>query len=161
MEVSLSSRDAPVFLPVCTPVHSARALCQHTLTFNPHALHRRPHPTPIQSVHRFGIPQQRHIYCHSSEPDASTGVSTADASPSIPQAPQPTTAQPSQTLQSNESSTNAGLAGGAVAAGVALFLATRLLSGGPSLAALEQDAVPLDVALSNGRPTVVEFYANW
>jgi len=53
------------------------------------------------------------------------------------------------------------LAGGAVAAGVALFLATRLLTGGPSMAALEQQAVPLEVALSNGKPTVVEFYASW
>eukprot|EP00899_Mesostigma_viride_P018497 jgi/Mesvir1/26649/Mv20438-RA.1 len=44
--------------------------------------------------------------------------------------------------------------------GVALFLATRL-SGGVPLSALETSAVPLDIALGNGRPSVVEFYADW
>jgi hypothetical protein len=44
---------------------------------------------------------------------------------------------------------------------VVAFAASRLLVGGPSLAALEQQAVPLEVALSNGKPTVMEFYANW
>jgi len=64
-------------------------------------------------------------------------------------------------LGSSSSSSNVALAGGAVCAGVVMFLVTRLLSGGPSLAALEQQSVPLGTALSNGKPTVVEFYANW
>eukprot|EP00227_Mantoniella_beaufortii_P007258 CAMPEP_0197583676 /NCGR_PEP_ID=MMETSP1326-20131121/6523_1 /TAXON_ID=1155430 /ORGANISM="Genus nov. species nov., Strain RCC2288" /LENGTH=271 /DNA_ID=CAMNT_0043147931 /DNA_START=70 /DNA_END=882 /DNA_ORIENTATION=- len=59
-----------------------------------------------------------------------------------------------------ESSPGKPLAGAAFAVGLALFAATSL-SGAPTLAALERDAVPLDVALSNGRPTVVEFYADW
>jgi thiol-disulfide isomerase/thioredoxin len=44
--------------------------------------------------------------------------------------------------------------------GVALFVFSRSL-GGPSLATLEADSVPLDQALRSGRPSVVEFYADW
>jgi thiol-disulfide isomerase/thioredoxin len=46
---------------------------------------------------------------------------------------------------------------------VALFLAARFLTGGAgaSLAALESAALPLDSALRNGHPTLVEFYAPW
>ena len=43
---------------------------------------------------------------------------------------------------------------------MALFAATSL-GGAPTLASLERDAIPLDAALANGRPTVVEFYADW
>mmetsp|Transcript_41305 Transcript_41305/g.66194 ORF Transcript_41305/g.66194 Transcript_41305/m.66194 type:complete len:272 (+) Transcript_41305:174-989(+) len=52
------------------------------------------------------------------------------------------------------------LAGAGFAVGIALFAATNF-GGAPTLAALEKDAVPLDVALTNGRPSVVEFYADW
>ncbi len=58
-------------------------------------------------------------------------------------------------------SNNAPLAIGAVAAAVVLFAVTRLGGAAPTLATLEQMATPLDVALVNGRPSVVEFYANW
>ena len=45
--------------------------------------------------------------------------------------------------------------------GVALFLLTRTVGGVATLSELASSSVPLDVALSNGRPSVVEFYADW
>lgn len=53
------------------------------------------------------------------------------------------------------------MAAGAALAGALLFAVIRLGGSGVSLAQLEQLSVPLDSALANGRPTVVEFYASW
>ncbi|KAL6636858.1 hypothetical protein ACP70R_024430 [Stipagrostis hirtigluma subsp. patula] len=44
---------------------------------------------------------------------------------------------------------------------VALFASQRLDLGQPSLKDLAANAVPYEEALSNGKPTVVEFYADW
>ncbi|KAK4409755.1 Thioredoxin-like protein, chloroplastic [Sesamum angolense] len=47
------------------------------------------------------------------------------------------------------------------AAAVGLFLSGRLELGGVSLKDLSAAALPYEEALSNGKPTVVEFYADW
>lgn len=53
------------------------------------------------------------------------------------------------------------IAGAAVALGVGLFVATRLDGSTPTLATLQADSLPLDVALANPKPTLLEFYATW
>ncbi|KIZ07440.1 thioredoxin-like protein [Monoraphidium neglectum] len=86
---------------------------------------------------------------------------TLEAAPAQQQQQQPQQQQQQPVASTSSGGGNGLLAGGAVAMGVVVFAASRLLAGGPSLAALESEAVPLDVALSNGRPTLVEFYASW
>lgn len=49
----------------------------------------------------------------------------------------------------------------AVVLSVALFLGLRTGTSSGSLASLAAVAVPLDIALKSGKPTLVEFYANW
>jgi thiol-disulfide isomerase/thioredoxin len=49
----------------------------------------------------------------------------------------------------------------AIALGVALFLGLKTDSTSASLAELGKTAIPLEVALSNGKPSLVEFYADW
>ena len=49
----------------------------------------------------------------------------------------------------------------AVILSIALFLGLRTGTSSGSLANLAAVAVPLDVALKSGKPTLVEFYANW
>ncbi|GAB4277081.1 MAG: thioredoxin family protein [Oscillatoriaceae cyanobacterium] len=49
----------------------------------------------------------------------------------------------------------------AVILSVALFLGLRTDTTSISLPELAAESVPLEVALSNGKPTMMEFYANW
>lgn len=152
----------------CLKSAASCATCLHELSriFAALSLHRslllrRPPHAAFQTAQQLR-PHRRCLISHSSSNDSEVSAVTKSSSgPTSSPAVAPASSNSQNNSQSNSPNGNTGLAGGAVAAGVALFLATRLLSGGPSIAALEQEAIPLDVALSNGKPTVVEFYANW
>jgi thiol-disulfide isomerase/thioredoxin len=49
----------------------------------------------------------------------------------------------------------------AIALSVALVLGLRTETTSASLVQLEETSIPLEVAISNGKPSIVEFYANW
>ncbi|UKO97625.1 thioredoxin family protein [Nostoc sp. UHCC 0870] len=49
----------------------------------------------------------------------------------------------------------------AIALSVALFLGLRTETNSASLVNLEEASIPLEVATTNGKPSIVEFYANW
>lgn len=49
----------------------------------------------------------------------------------------------------------------AIALSVALFLGLGTQTPEASLAKLDQGSTPLELALTNGKPTLMEFYANW
>ncbi|MFN5874480.1 MAG: thioredoxin fold domain-containing protein [Aphanizomenon flos-aquae DEX188] len=49
----------------------------------------------------------------------------------------------------------------AIALGIVLFLGLKTDSTSVSLMDLSKTAIPLEVAVSNGKPSLVEFYADW
>ena len=49
----------------------------------------------------------------------------------------------------------------AIALTVALFLGLRTETNSVSLSKLDNASIPLEVAMSNGKPSLVEFYADW
>lgn len=120
--------------------------------------------TPSSCPSSFLTASRRHLALPRAQPDdatPSTSGAPEPTPPPLPQTPTPAPVPAAAAPAPSSGSSNGFLAGGAFAAGAVIFAASRLLAGGPSLAALEGDAVPLDDALRNGRPTVVEFYASW
>lgn len=49
----------------------------------------------------------------------------------------------------------------AIVLGIALFLGMQTQTDNASLDAQAAESTPLEVALNNGKPTLMEFYANW
>ncbi len=49
----------------------------------------------------------------------------------------------------------------AIALSIVLFISSRQQTEQPSLSTLAANSTPLDVALINQKPTLMEFYANW
>lgn len=86
-------------------------------------------------------------------------ASSQDTDPSEGQ--QPSSIQDSPLSAAPSKQTNTLIAGGAALVGVALFAFTRLSVGPATLNTLQQVSIPYEEALTNGRPTLVEFYADW
>lgn len=49
----------------------------------------------------------------------------------------------------------------AIALSIALFIGLQTQNPSSSLSQMAEDSTPLEVALGNGKPTLIEFYANW
>lgn len=49
----------------------------------------------------------------------------------------------------------------AIALSVALYLGLQTQNNSVSLTSIDEESTPLEVALSNGKPSLMEFYANW
>ncbi len=69
--------------------------------------------------------------------------------------------QISSASNSGNGTGNAWLAVGAVAFAAGSLFVVKSMDGGPALELLRSRSMPLEAALTNRRPTVLEFYADW
>ena len=137
---------------------SSHHLCHHHPCYN----RVQPNVPPTQRHHylqpcllvscrfsrccRKAAAQRAAIHC-SSNPDGQQ--SESDRSPA------------DGVMPSSLPSNRALLAVGSIGLAVVAFVASRSLLGRPALDELKLQSMPLDSALNNGRPTVLEFYADW
>ncbi|KAG9440820.1 hypothetical protein H6P81_020985 [Aristolochia fimbriata] len=122
------------------------------------------------SLRRTSIPFQgrgqgsRKLYCqNNSRPTDSSTEEELQVEPSVStenSGPVPTASSNGEFAAMPSKSINRRIAVASTASAVGLFLSTRL-DFGISLGDLTANAMPYEQALSNGLPTVVEFYADW
>ncbi|KAL0726227.1 hypothetical protein Bca4012_022320 [Brassica carinata] len=130
---------------------AARLVFSLRLPFSTHGINRNYQPFLLTQTG----PPPRFLRCQanpdSSEPQEKLVVDN-----------EPSQASSSSGLfpESPNSDINRRVAVASVVAALALFLSTRL-DFGISLKDLTASALPYEEALSNGKPTVVEFYADW
>ena len=121
-----------------------------TSTFSRRPLQARSSPTELCSS-RSPHPRQSRPCC----------ASPQDSETSDRQQQQPSSSSDSSLSAAPSKQTNALIAGGAALIGVGLFAYTRLSVGPATLATLQQVSLPYEEALTNGKPTLLEFYADW
>ncbi|KAL6776299.1 CCS5 [Auxenochlorella protothecoides x Auxenochlorella symbiontica] len=105
--------------------------------------------------HRNTVPRYAEPESVSAASRDSTPASSASTTPPTQEGVRP------DSLPAPDTSLGKKLAGGALVGTLAVFLAARGLTGPTSLEQLKSDAVDLDIALTNGKPTLIEFYADW
>ena len=107
------------------------------------------------ALHPFSSPRRRPSSSRAPPARAALPDSAPPSSASAPSPPPPSPPPPQE-----QSGNGKVVAAGAAAFGAALFLLSRSAVA-PSFAALEAESVPFEQARLNGRPTVLEFYADW
>ncbi|XP_024524079.1 thioredoxin-like protein HCF164, chloroplastic [Selaginella moellendorffii] len=113
----------------------------------------------LLEVRRGGLRSSRRLRCTGENSDPSTPSSqNGEAQPSPPPSKPPPSPSPPPVPSKTG---NRIVALVSAAAAVCLFLANRGAGVGPNLSELSAKAMPYEEAIHNGKPTVVEFYADW
>lgn len=82
-------------------------------------------------------------------------------SPNSPNSTTATTPKNSETNSAAKRVRNLLIALAAIALSVSIFFGLRTQTPSSNLTAMAKASAPLEIALANGKPTLMEFYANW